>query len=210
MKYQYNYDFLPSWKKANPQISPNAIQNAIGSKSNNAFKSWMRKDGPMPIITILRFCNAFQIPLTSFFVDSEATEGSMPRRPTTDDQLEPNGGYATLEGRQQGERSILNPLDVTVIPTKLPDTEGNALVASDNKGEHEPKETIVGNISDANMKAIIQLQHEQMEQREKLLDIIAQQQRQIADLTRKIIQMQEDQSIGYSCGRAAEPSPTRP
>lgn len=207
MKYQYNYDFLPKWKKLNPQISPNAIQSAIGSKSNNAFKSWLRKDGPMPIITILRFCNAFQIPLTSFFVDADAEGDMLPARPMPDDQLEPNCGYSSLEGRQQGERSILNPLDVTVMPSHIP---GGQHEEQKQKEHCEEKEIVVGNISDANMAELIKLQREQNEQKSRLLDIIAEQQKQITDLTREIIQMkQRKASQRYDYGMAAEPDPHR-
>ena len=65
MKYQYNYGFLAKWLENNKKNLPKgAIQEAVGSKSNNAFKSWVRMDGPMPVITMVRFCNAFQIPIS--------------------------------------------------------------------------------------------------------------------------------------------------
>ena len=49
----------------------------------------------------------------------------------------------------------------------------------------EPPAT-VDNISDANLAAIIKMEKEHMAQQRRLLDIIAEQQKQIADLTRML------------------------
>ena len=181
MRYQYNFSFLNEWLEANPEIPKGDILQAIGSKANNRFKAWVRCEGPMPVISMLRLCNAYQIPLSAFFRDADAgTNGAVvPGMPTPNDILEPAQGYAdNMDDRQQGERSILNPLNVRVTPSVVP-----GVVAKPCKDDdiQEPPAT-VENISDANLAAIIKLENEHMAQQRRLLDIIAEQQKQIADL----------------------------
>ena len=181
MKYQYNFSFLNEWLKANPEIPKGEILQAIGSKANNRFKAWVRCEGPMPVISMLRLCNAYQIPLSAFFRDADAgTDGAVvPGMPMPDDILEPAQGYAdNQDDRQQGERSILNPLSVKVTPSVVPGVTARPIKVNDTQ---EPPAT-VDNISDANLVSIIRLEHEHMAQQRRLLDIIAEQQKQIADL----------------------------
>ena len=181
MKYQYNFSFLDEWLKANPEIPKGEILQAIGSKANNRFKAWVRCEGPMPVISMLRLCNAYQIPLSAFFRDADAgTDGAVvPGMPMPDDILEPAQGYAdNQDDRQQGERSILNPLSVKVTPSVVPGVTARPIKADDTP---EPP-AAVDNISDANLAAIIKIENEHMAQQRRLLDIIAEQQKQIADL----------------------------
>ena len=181
MKYQYNFSFLNEWLKANPEIPKGEILQAIGSKANNRFKAWVRCEGPMPVISMLRLCNAYQIPLSAFFRDADAgTDGAVvPGMPTPDDILEPVQGYAdNMDDRQQGERSILNPLSVKVTPSVVPGVTARPIKVDDTQ---EPPAT-VDNISDTNLAAIIKLENEHMALQRRLLDIIAEQQKQIADL----------------------------
>ena len=181
MRYQYNFSFLNEWLKANPEIPKGEILQAIGSKANNRFKAWVRCEGPMPVISMLRLCNAYQIPLSAFFRDADAgTDGAVvPGMPMPDDILEPVQGYAdNQDDRQQGERSILNPLSVKVTPSVVPGVTARPIKVNDTQ---EPPAT-VDNISDANLVSIIRLENEHMAQQRRLLDIIAEQQKQIADL----------------------------
>lgn len=181
MKYQYNFSFLNEWLKANPEIPKGEILQAIGSKANNRFKAWVRCEGPMPVISMLRLCNAYQIPLSAFFRDADAgTDGAVvPGMPMPDDILEPVQGYAdNMDDRQQGARSLLNPLNVKVTPSVVPGVTARPIKVDDTQ---EPPAT-VDNISDANLASIIRLENEHMVQQRRLLDIIAEQQKQIADL----------------------------
>lgn len=181
MKYQYNFSFLNEWLKANPEIPKGEILQAIGSKANNRFKAWVRCEGPMPVISMLRLCNAFQIPLSAFFRNSDAgTDGAVvPGMPMPDDILEPAQGYAeNTDDRQHGERSMLNPLSVKVTPSVVPGVTARPIKVDDTQ---EPP-TTVDNVSEANLAAIIKMEKEHMSQHRRLLDIIAEQQKQIADL----------------------------
>ena len=181
MKYQYNFSFLNEWLKANPEIPKGEILQALGAKSNNRFKAWVRCEGPMPVLSMLRLCNAYQIPLSAFFRDADAgADGAVvPGMPMPDDILEPTQGYASsTDERQHGERSMLNPLDVQIAPSVVP-----GVVAKTRETEDAQESATPANkISDANLAAIVKLENEHMAQHRRLLDIIAEQQKQIADL----------------------------
>lgn len=180
MKYQYNFSFLNEWLKANPEIPKGEILQALGAKSNNRFKAWVRCEGPMPVLSMLRLCNAYQIPLSAFFRDADAgADGAVvPGMPMPDDILEPTQGYASsTDERQHGERSMLNPLDVQIAPSVVP-----GVVAKRETEDAQESATPANKISDANLAAIVKLENEHMAQHRRLLDIIAEQQKQIADL----------------------------
>lgn len=182
MKYQYNFSFLSQWLEANPAIPKGEILQALGAKSNNRFKAWVRCEGPMPVISMLRLCNAYQIPLSAFFRDADAgADGAVvPGMPTQNDILEPAQGYAdNTDDRQHGERSMLNPLNVKVTPSVVPGVVAKPSKVDDTQ---EPATKTTDNISDANLAAIIKMENEHMAQQRRLLDIIAEQQKQIADL----------------------------
>ena len=208
MKYQYNFSFLNEWFEANPDIPIGEILQALGAKSNNRFKAWVRGEGPMPIISMLRLCNAFQIPLSAFFRDADAgMDGAVgPGMPTPNDILEPAQGYAdNTDDRQHGERSMLNPLNVQVRPAVVP-----GVVAKSIKGDDTQKQSAaVDNISDANLAAIIKMENEHMAQQHRLLDNIAEQQKQIADLTRMLNEARRCDNMRLDGGYMVADHPTQ-
>ena len=210
MKYQYNFSFLNEWLKANPEIPKGEILQAIGSKANNRFKAWVRCEGPMPVISMLRLCNAYQIPLSAFFRDADAgTDGAVvPGMPMPDDILEPAQGYAdNMDDRQHGERSMLNPLNVRVTPSVVPGVTTKPTTADDI--QEQP--ATVDNISDANLAAIIKMENEHMAQQRRLLDIITEQQKQIADLTHMLndAKRNDNTNMGINDGYMVADRPTR-
>ena len=145
VKYQYNFSFLSEWLKANPEIPKGEILQAIGAKANNRFKAWVRCEGPMPVISMLRLCNAFQIPLSAFFRDADAgTDGAVvPGMPTPNDILEPVQGYAdNTDDRQHGERSILNPLNVKVTPSVVPGVAAKTIKVDDTQQQSATADNI--------------------------------------------------------------------
>lgn len=212
MKYQYNFGFLKQWWAANPQLQVKTIQAALGSKSNNSWKSWANGEGTLPIISLLRLCNAFQIPLSAFFrdADSNGEAAVVPGIPTMDDELEPKGGFDRAPSeRQPGEKSYLDPLDVEVCLTTIPgitvrqdrkenaDKDGqetsNNKDVTDTTNDDAVLSANAGNMNSENLKSLIklQMQHAAIESRyldnqNRLLDIIAAQQNQIANLTRQL------------------------
>lgn len=224
MKYQYNFGFLKKWLAANPQLQVKTIQAALGSKSNNSWKSWANGEGTLPIISLLRLCNAFQIPLSAFFrdADSNGEAAVVPGIPNMDDELEPKGGFDRAPSeRQPGEKSYLDPLDVEVCLTTIPgitvrqDRKENAVKdeqetsnnkdVTDTKNDDAVLSANAGNMNSENLKSLIklQMQHAAIESRyldnqNRLLDIIAAQQNQIANLTRQLnrYELQETRNYG--------------
>lgn len=185
MRYQFNFGFLSQWLEANPDIQKGAILYALGTKANNSFKAWAQGEGAMPIITILRFCNSFQIPISAFIkdLDSGKEDFTMPAIPSNNDMMEPVGGFLSIDDRRgRGERSLLNPLDVKVIPSVVPGAVKKDEGTTTQKDGSIIKEVVVGNISDENMKRILEIEAKHTAQQNRLLDIIADQQRQINDL----------------------------
>lgn len=71
MKYFYNYSFLNKWMEANSKITNREIMKAMGTTSNACLDSWIRMKSPLPTIAMLRFCNAFHIPISAFIVDAD-------------------------------------------------------------------------------------------------------------------------------------------
>lgn len=208
MMYQYNFSFLNEWLEANPEIPKGEILQALGAKSNNRFKAWVRCEGPMPVLSMLRLCNAYQIPLSAFFCDADAgADGAVvPGMPTPNDILEPAQGYASsTDERQHGERSMLNPLNVKVTTSVIPGVVARQIKVDDT----QKPPAAVDNISDANLAAIIKMENEHMAQQRRLLDIIAEQQKQIADLTRMLNEAKRYNSIRLDEGYMVADHPTQ-
>ena len=208
MMYQYNFSFLNEWLEANPDIPKGEILQALGAKSNNRFKAWVRCEGPMPVLSMLRLCNAYQIPLSAFFRDADAgADGAVvPGMPTPNDILEPAQGYASsTDERQHGERSMLNPLNVKVTTSVIPGVGARQIKVDDT----QKPPAAVDNISDANLAAIIRLDDEHMTQQRRLLDIIAEQQKQIADLTNMLNEAKRYNSIRLDEGYMVADHPTQ-
>ena len=105
MKYNFNYGFFQQWLDANTHIPKGVIQEAFATSSNNRIKAWARGEGAMPVLSLLRFCNSFQVPLSSFFrnEDYEKDNDHAPIPAASDDIIYPHGGYAQSSAeRKQG------------------------------------------------------------------------------------------------------------
>ena len=72
MRYFYNYSFLNKWMEANGDITNKQIKKAIGTTSNACLDTWIRMKSPLPTNALLRFCNAFHVPLSAFIVNADA------------------------------------------------------------------------------------------------------------------------------------------
>lgn len=210
MRIQYNYSFLGKWMQVNRKISIDTILQAIGTTSNNSLRLWEKGKSPMPVTSIMRFCNTFQVPISAFFCDMDAdNENPAPCiKPDTNDQFEPDGGY--VKERQQGSRGLYDPLDVQTIPSTVP-----GLVAPAQQEETpEPERannTHISTTTTTDMEALIELETKHSLQRDNLLDIIAEQQKQIAELTHQLLSMKKSTRYNtpqdYTIDMAAEPKP---
>lgn len=225
MKYFYNYSFLDKWMEANSKITNREIMKAMGTTSNACLDSWIRMKSPLPTIAMLRFCNAFHVPLSAFIVDADKDqqerEGCCEEGyvcPGIDDQFEPDGGYLdNEEKRKQGTRALRNPLDVERMKSVVPGwtSVGNAGnggakgLRLGRKEEHKEEtaaapmdaaaptpitEPVTAAETDISLKTL-----------NRMLDIIAEQQKQIGDqqkLINELTHRLKSQQTGY--GMVAE------
>ena len=222
MLYRYNYSYLTEWIEANEQIPVNTILQAVGSKSNNSLRSWEQRLCAMPVITLLRFCNSFQIPIEAFicntgepFLDKVCVPASA--------QFEPDGGYTTDPAlRQPGERKPLDPTKVNIVPSVLPNviastpfeveqTETTPITEAETLAQNETTDDNTPHAEEGtNLLSLIALQQqhatneaEHLKQQQSMLDIIKTQQAQIIALTKQL-QEERMRNKGYST-MVAEP-----
>ena len=225
MKYFYNYSFLNKWMEANRKITNREIMKAMGTTSNACLDSWIRMKSPLPTIALLRFCNAFHVPLSAFIVDADkdqqGSEGCCDEGyvcPGIDDQFEPDGGYIDNdEKRKKGTRALRNPLDVERMDSVVPGwtSVGNAGnggakgVMLGRKEEHK-EETAAAPMNAAApppiTKPVTTAEPDiSMKTLNRMLDIIAEQQKQIGEqqkLINELTHRLDSQQPGY--GMAAE------
>ncbi len=222
MLYRYNYSYLTEWMEANAQIPVNTILQAVGSKSNNSLRSWEQKLCAMPIVSLLRFCNSFQIPIEAFICNHGEPFKDKLCIPTSA-QFEPDGGYTTDPAlRQPGERKPLDPTNVNIIPSILPNmiaftpckeeqteaapiTDAVAIAKNETNDSNTPQPE-----AGASLLPLIALQQqhatneaEHLKQQQTMLDIIKAQQAQIKALTKQL-QEERIRNKGY-CTMVAEP-----
>ena len=222
MKYFYNYSFLNKWMEANGKITNREIMKAMGTTSNACLDSWIRMKSPLPTIALLRFCNAFHVPLSAFIVDADKDQQGMEGCygegyvcPGIDDQFEPDGGYLDNdEKRKKGTRALRNPLDVERMESVVPGLTsiGNAgnEGAKEHKTREEKNEAAAAPTNAASPPPITEpVTTEEpdisLTTLNRMLDIIAEQQKQIGEqqkLIKELTHRLESQHPGY--GMVAE------
>lgn len=222
MLYRYNYSYLAEWIEANAQMPVNTILQAVGSKSNNSLRSWEQKLCAMPVITLLRFCNSFQIPIEAFICNTgEPFKDHV--RISTSAQFEPDGGYTTDPTlRLPGERKPLDPTNVNIVPSVLPhviaftpckEGQTGGVLKTDAEAETTNEPCDGDNLqpeAGASLLSLITLQQqhatneaEHLKQQQAMLDIIKAQQAQIKALTKQL-QDERMRNKGYN-SMVAEP-----
>ena len=205
MKYFYNYSFLDKWMEANRKITNKQIMKAMGTTSNACLDSWIRMKSPLPTIALLRFCNAFHVPLSAFIVDADAQTGENDEGiehvlPGIDDQFEPDGGYIDNdEKRKLGTRVLRNPLDVERVKSVVPGWTSDGIAGDGGakgrkqKGEYKREaapapmnETAPTPIAEPVPNADPDIS---MATLNRMLDIIAEQQKQIGEQQKLISEL---------------------
>ena len=222
MKYFYNYSFLDKWMEANRKITNREIMKAMGTTSNACLDSWIRMKSPLPTIALLRFCNAFHVPLSAFIVDADKgkqeSEGCCDEGyvcPGIDDQFEPDGGYIDNdEKRKKGTRALRNPLDVERMESVVPGWTSVGNTGNGDAKEHKARDEKKGT-ADAPMNAgspppitepVTTAEPDiSLKTLNRMLDIIAEQQKQIGEqqkLINELTHRLDSQQTGY--GMVAE------
>ena len=205
MRYFYNYSFLNKWMEANGDITNKQIMKAMGTTSNTCLDSWIRMKSPLPTIALLRFCNAFHVPLSAFILNADANPQGDDDcyemeyvRPGVNDQFEPDGGYiGNEEKRQNGTRALRDPLDVDRIKSVVPGWTSNEIAGDGVANGHrcgKKKENETAAVPMAEMEPALGTgaasDAETVSSAEpgigvdtlnRMLDIIAEQQKQIGD-----------------------------
>lgn len=227
MKYCYNYSFLEKWIKANRDITDRQILHAIGTTSNARLGHWERMKAPIPTIQLMRFCNTFQVPITAFIVDTDDKyDKSIDELdyvlPDINDQFEPDGGYiAQNERRPNGGRALRDPIDVDRIKSVVPGlttikahrqnvqtgcihqsaSANHAFInqSSYTLPEKEP------DVSLSTLNKMLDIIAEQQKQMAGQQTLIAEQQREIATLTHRILSMTDARYGSGNVGMAADP-----
>lgn len=208
MKYQYNYSFLERWMEANPKIANRTILQAIGSSGNSSLDLWIRKKNPMPTNSLLRFCNAFDVPISAFLVDADASQDEEASasiafvRPSVNDQLEPDGGYIVNgEKRPHGSRALRNPLDVDKVKSVVPGLAKPKPYKKENAKINNDASNKSANDASANADAATKPAPDAAAKPQadisittlnKLLDIVAEQQKTIAEQQKLIASQQRE------------------
>lgn len=216
MKYFYNYSFLDKWMEANGDITNKQIMKALGTTSNTCLDSWVQMKSPLPTIALLRFCNAFHVPLSAFIVDAdsqmeEGDDGMEHVRPGIDDQFEPDGGYIDNdEKRKLGTRALRNPLDVDRIKSVVPGLTSDEIAGkggAESRGERTEEKTEEDTTSTIPSPAVKTASAPaaepdiSMTTLNRMLDIIAEQQKQIGDqqkLISELTRRMESQQPSYN------------
>ena len=221
MKYFYNYSFLDKWMEANRKITNKQIMKAMGTTSNACLDSWIRMKSPLPTIALLRFCNAFHVPLSAFIVDADAQTGENDEGiehvlPGIDDQFEPDGGYIDNdEKRKLGTRALRNPLDVERVKSVVPGWTSDGIAEDGGAKGRKQKEEYKREDAPAPMnetaptpiaEPVLNTEPDiSMATLKRMLDIIAEQQKQIGDQQKLINELTHRLNIQQnSLGMVAE------
>lgn len=228
MKYCYNYSFLEKWIKANRDITDRQILHAIGTTSNTRLGNWERMKVPIPTIQLLRFCNTFQVPITAFIIDTDAKyDKSIDEldyvQPDINDQFEPNGGYISQnERRPNGGRALRDPMDVDCIKSVIPGLTTikingqNIQTGGIHQSGYSTNHAFINqsasaipekepDVSLSTLNKMLDIIAEQQKQIAGQQALIAEQQHEIATLTHRILSMTDARYGSGNVGMAADP-----
>lgn len=197
--YVYNYGFLADWMKANPGIKRGDILQGMDMSDYGTLAKWTSGETMMPLAQMMKFCNAFSVPVTAFFMDENADDGSSVAPILPDAQIEPAGGWPD-SSRKAGIK-VCDPRTTTHQPSKLPEYVRTASTEQPAKGEalkvHETPGT----------------EGEVIPQNERLryLDMIEKLNDRVMKLSEDNISLHEElaklkNEKGYLYGMAAEPA----
>lgn len=213
MMYFYNYSFLNKWMDANENITNKQIMKAMGTTSNTCLDSWIRMKSPLPTIALLRFCNAFHVPLSAFILNADANPQGDDDcyemeyvSPGVNDQFEPDGGYiGNNERRQNGTRALRDPLDVDRIKSVVPGWTSNGIAGDGVANGHrcgKKKESEAAAVPMAETEPALDTGAASaaepvpgaepvigVDMMNRMLDIIAEQQKQLCDQQKLIAEL---------------------
>lgn len=169
----YNYGFLQDWLKANPKIKRYDVLAEMEMSYYRTLQNWMEGATMMPLTQMMKFCNRYNVPITAFFFDANADDDSIFTPIPPGAMIEPAGGWVEND-RKTGIKTGDPRTDIH-IPSNLPK------YCKSIKLQHNICD------SDKDMKEKEVTHSERM----RYLDIIEQQNVQIAELNRKTLELQQ-------------------
>lgn len=95
--FVYNYGFLSDWKKKNPNVPYKEILINLNMADYGTLMKWFNGTTMMPLGQLMRFCNAYTVPLTAFFLDEKAKQGDVIPPIFRTAQICPTGGWPAQE-----------------------------------------------------------------------------------------------------------------
>ncbi len=202
--YVYNYGFLADWMKANPLVRRSDILQGIDMCDYGTLAKWTSGETMMPMIQMMKFCNAFSVPVTAFFMDEKADDESCVAPILPDAQIEPAGGWPD-SSRKTGIK-VCDPRTTTHMPSNLPGYVRMAGVS--HPAKHE--------VPKAQGTPVQVTESEDIPQNERMryLDMIEKLNDRVMKLSEDNIALHEKlaklkSEEGYLGGMAAEPTPQR-
>lgn len=128
--YRFNYNFLALWQQANRGvISRDEILRGLGTKNTGSLGKWKRGEVAMPIESLLRLCNTFDIDLSNFFFDNEKF---------AEFQLHPSGDNDQTDPTGYGRKDASDFHRESINPYELPEEDDEVgMVAEDIESETE-------------------------------------------------------------------------
>ena len=95
--YVYNYGFLCDWMKANPQILRRKLLESLEIQDYGTLGKWINGATMMPMAQMMKFCNAWSVPITAFFFDEQAGDDDIFSPITPQSKIEPDGGWPKIK-----------------------------------------------------------------------------------------------------------------
>ena len=121
--YRFNYGFLAEWQKANKGIiSRDEILRGLGTTNTGSLAKWKRGEIAMPIESLLRLCNTFDIDLSYFFFDDSQPAELQLAQSKPDCQIKPLGSYGRKEEVEERKESVM-PVQQYELPTDVSEEE---------------------------------------------------------------------------------------
>lgn len=97
--FVYNYGFLVDWFDANPSIKRYEVLKNLGMTDYRTLQNWIEGLTMMPLTQMMKFCNLYNVPITSFFFSEGADDQSVFAPITANAKIEPLGGWKSNEKR---------------------------------------------------------------------------------------------------------------
>ena len=194
----YNYGFLADWLKANPEVKKYGVLHELEMSDYRTLQNWMEGLTMMPLTQMMKFCNRYNVPVTAFFFDENADEGSVFSTIHNGAQIEPTGGWKE-SNRRVGMKSG-DPRTNLHFISKIPEYVKPCRLSlkSESKACNESAVTKEETTPPA-------------EERLRYLDLIEKLSEQVFDLTREVISLKEEnmrlrlKNDTSSYGMVAEP-----